>query len=176
MSGQQHTPAALYPGKDPVPILQETGWAPGSVWTGGKSRPHRDSTPDRPSRNSVAIPTELPGPCFMHITYLFMSRRDNISLTTMISRNIYVVHSSTFSRSHAAYCRVYESSAVRMILTLSAFACYRNRRVKADSNLQIHVKFQAIGSILDSKEQHRRHAPAAPIKYSLGSHTLLYRS
>jgi len=30
------------PGKDPVPILQEAGWAPGPVWTGGKSRPHRD--------------------------------------------------------------------------------------------------------------------------------------
>jgi len=26
------------PGKDPVPILQEAGWAPGPVWTGGKSR------------------------------------------------------------------------------------------------------------------------------------------
>ena len=37
------------PGKDPVPILQEAGWAPGSVWTGGKSRPHRDSIPDRPA-------------------------------------------------------------------------------------------------------------------------------
>ena len=50
------------PGKDPVPILQEAGWAPGPVWTGGKSRPHRDSIPDRPARSSVAIPTELPGP------------------------------------------------------------------------------------------------------------------
>ena len=30
------------PGKDPVPILQEAGWAAGPVWTGGKSRPHRD--------------------------------------------------------------------------------------------------------------------------------------
>jgi len=30
------------PGKDPVPILQEAGWAPVPVWTGGKSRPHRD--------------------------------------------------------------------------------------------------------------------------------------
>jgi len=29
------------PGKDPVPILQEAGWASGPVWTGGKSRPHR---------------------------------------------------------------------------------------------------------------------------------------
>ena len=50
------------PRKDPVPILQEAGWAPGPVWTGGKSRPHRDSIPDRPARSSVAIPTELPGP------------------------------------------------------------------------------------------------------------------
>jgi len=38
-------------GKDPVPILQEAGWAPGPVWTGGKSRPHRDSIPDRPVRS-----------------------------------------------------------------------------------------------------------------------------
>jgi len=36
------------PRKDPVPILQEAGWAPGPVWTGGKSRPHRDSIPDHP--------------------------------------------------------------------------------------------------------------------------------
>ena len=39
------------PGKDPVPILQGAGWAPGPVWTGGKSRPHRDSIPDRPARS-----------------------------------------------------------------------------------------------------------------------------
>ena len=39
------------PGKDPVPILQEAGWAPGPVWTGGKSRLHRDSIPDRPTRS-----------------------------------------------------------------------------------------------------------------------------
>jgi len=49
-------------GKDPVPISQEVGWAPGPVWTGGKSRPHRDSIPDLPARSSVAIPTELPSP------------------------------------------------------------------------------------------------------------------
>ena len=63
MSGQQHAPAALYPrGKDTVPILQEAGWAPGAIWTGGKSRPHRDSIPDRPAHSSIAIPTELSGP------------------------------------------------------------------------------------------------------------------
>jgi len=37
------------PGKDPVPILQEAGWVPGPVWTGGKTRPNRDSIPERPA-------------------------------------------------------------------------------------------------------------------------------
>ena len=37
------------PGKDPVPILQEAGWTPGPVWTGGKSHPHRDSILDLPA-------------------------------------------------------------------------------------------------------------------------------
>ena len=39
------------PGRDLVPILQEAGWAPEPVWTGGKSRPHEDSIPDRPARS-----------------------------------------------------------------------------------------------------------------------------
>jgi len=29
-------PGRFTPGKDPVPILQEAGWAPGAVWTGAK--------------------------------------------------------------------------------------------------------------------------------------------
>jgi len=50
MSGQQHAPAVLYPGKDPVPIVQEAGWAPGPVWTDGKSRlpPGFDPGPSSP--------------------------------------------------------------------------------------------------------------------------------
>ena len=39
------------PGKDPVPIVQEAGWAPGPVWTGGKSRPTGLRSPDRPARS-----------------------------------------------------------------------------------------------------------------------------
>jgi len=57
------------PGKGPVPILQKGGWAPGPVWTGGKSLPNRDSIPDRPDRSSIAVPTELPGPQLFTIFY-----------------------------------------------------------------------------------------------------------
>ena len=35
--GQRHDPAALYPEKDPVPIAQEAGWAPGPVRTGAEN-------------------------------------------------------------------------------------------------------------------------------------------
>ena len=45
----------LPPGKDRVPILHEARWAPGPVWTGGKSFPHRDSIPDRPARSQSLI-------------------------------------------------------------------------------------------------------------------------
>ena len=55
--------SAARPGRT-LPGTHFTGdWgAPGPVWAGGKSRPHRNWIPDRPARSSVAIPTELPGP------------------------------------------------------------------------------------------------------------------
>jgi hypothetical protein len=45
VGGQRHAPAALTPGKDPVPIVQEAGWAPGPVWIGVENltTPRRDS-------------------------------------------------------------------------------------------------------------------------------------
>ena len=58
--GQPHVLAASIPGKEPLPILQDNGWAPGPVWTSGKSRPNWDSIPDRPARSSVAIPLSYP--------------------------------------------------------------------------------------------------------------------
>ena len=53
VGGQSHDPAAFTPGKDRVPIVQEAGWAPGPVWTGGKSRPHQDSIPVLPDRSQA---------------------------------------------------------------------------------------------------------------------------
>jgi len=39
------------PGKDPVPIVQEAGWLATAGLDKRKSRPHRDSIPDRPARS-----------------------------------------------------------------------------------------------------------------------------
>jgi len=70
------------PGEDPVPILQEAGWAPGPVWTGGKTRPHRVSIPDRPARSSVAIPTELPSPLINLRLGIIQEMKPTKSITT----------------------------------------------------------------------------------------------
>ena len=52
LSGQRHAPAALYSGKDPVPITQEAGWAPGPVWTSAENlAPTRIRSPYSPARS-----------------------------------------------------------------------------------------------------------------------------
>ena len=53
------------PGEDPVPIVQEAGWAPGPVWTGAENlAPTGIRFPDRPARSQslywVCYPAHLP--------------------------------------------------------------------------------------------------------------------
>ena len=50
--GQRHAPAALYPGKYPVPFVQEAGWSPGPVWTGSENLAYTGiRSPDCPARS-----------------------------------------------------------------------------------------------------------------------------
>ena len=51
--GVRVTPRPLFtPGKDPLPIVQEAGWAPGPVWTGAEYlAPTGIRFPDRPFRS-----------------------------------------------------------------------------------------------------------------------------
>jgi len=55
--GVSVTPRPLFtPGKDPVPIVQEVGWAPGPVWTGAENlAPTRFRSPDRPARSQSKV-------------------------------------------------------------------------------------------------------------------------
>ena len=59
-------PGCFTPEKDPVPIVQEAGWAPGPVWTGAENlAPHRDLIPGQSSPQPVGIPTTLTNPRFI---------------------------------------------------------------------------------------------------------------
>jgi hypothetical protein len=62
--GQRHAPAAFKPpGKTRYPLYRRLGGPQGPVWTGAENLvPYRDSIPGPFSPQTVAIPTELPGP------------------------------------------------------------------------------------------------------------------
>ena len=62
-------------GKDQVPTLQEAGWAPGPVWTGGNSRPNRDSISDRPARSQSLYRLSYPAHVILYSTCKFSSYR-----------------------------------------------------------------------------------------------------
>jgi len=55
--GVSVTPRPLFtPGKDPVPTVQEAGWAPGAVWTGAENlSPTGIRSPDRPARSQFVL-------------------------------------------------------------------------------------------------------------------------
>jgi hypothetical protein len=63
VGGQRHASAAFTPGKDPVPIVQEAGWAPGPVWTGVENlAPTRIRSPDRPACSESYTDWAIPAP------------------------------------------------------------------------------------------------------------------
>ena len=47
-------PGRFTPENDPVPIIEEAGWAPGSVWTGRRCLPPRNSIQGQSSLERVA--------------------------------------------------------------------------------------------------------------------------
>ena len=50
--GSAPRPGPFIPGKEPVPIVQEAGWAPGPVWTGAENlAPTGLRSPDSPARS-----------------------------------------------------------------------------------------------------------------------------
>ena len=73
----------LPPGKDPVLIVQEAGWAPGPVWTGGKSLPPRDSIPDRPAPSQSLY--RLSYPTHIRVVYNVHKLRVHVEISSSLS-------------------------------------------------------------------------------------------
>jgi len=58
----------LPPGKSPVPIVQEAGWVPGSVWTGAENlAPTGIRSPDRPARSQSLYRLSYPAHMYLCI-------------------------------------------------------------------------------------------------------------
>jgi len=71
--GVNATPRPLYPGKDPVPIVQEAGWASGPVCTGAENlAPTAIRFPDRPARNELLYRLRNPEPSRVHVSLVIL--------------------------------------------------------------------------------------------------------
>jgi hypothetical protein len=91
VGGQRHASAAFTPGKDPLPIVQEAGWAPGPVWTGEESVALTGiPSPDRPARSeslyrlSYADPLKESGATFKGVQFVLRHRKLIVSLNEKI--------------------------------------------------------------------------------------------
>ena len=71
--GVSITPQSLFiPWKEPVPIAQEDGWAPGPVWTGAENlaSPTGIRSPDRPARSQLLYSLRYPAHGTPYTRYL----------------------------------------------------------------------------------------------------------
>ena len=63
VGGQHHAPTAESRERNPVPIVQEAGWVPRSVWTSAeKIFLSGIRSPDRPDRSESFYRLHYPGP------------------------------------------------------------------------------------------------------------------
>ena len=93
MRGQHHAPAALYPGKESIPIVQEAVWAPGPVWTGAENlaatgiRP-----PDRQARSQSLYRLRYPAhtKIYTHENFMrqFMTRNDAVFMLLQLHTSL----------------------------------------------------------------------------------------
>ena len=69
VGGQRLAPAAFAPGKEPGPIVQEAGWAPGLVWRGAENLASTGiRSPNLRARSESLYGLSYPGPYYTHVT------------------------------------------------------------------------------------------------------------
>jgi hypothetical protein len=79
-------PGRFTPGKEPVPLVQEAGWAPGPVWTCAKNlAPIGIRSPDRPSRSKSLYRLRYPAHSRNEYQEYFLGCKDGrcVWLTTL---------------------------------------------------------------------------------------------
>jgi len=163
VSGQQHAPASLYPRKEPVPILQETGWAPGPVWTGGKSRPRRDSIPDLPARSQSLYRLSYPGHCTRDVNFrklgsIYAAKMPQNSLWFDIQRDEIIWPVRETAKKHTAWvrgfpiCLIVRSARLCRVVLLShsssSVRCYLIIRRQLNLAVFSHVQYHTASSRL----------------------------
>ena len=82
-------PGRFTPGKDPVPIVQEAGWAPGPVWKDGENHtPTGTRSPDRPAHSESLYWLSYPGPLVKYARKYII---DHVQVSVAFAINISVL-------------------------------------------------------------------------------------
>jgi hypothetical protein len=111
------SPGRFTPVEDPVPIVQEAGWAPGPVWTCAKNlAPTWIRSPDRPARSQslywlsypARLLTKWVGICSV---YTFPSAGHEIIISQPAGNE---------ATSHSNHNRPFLPTAVRVVMTYHA--------------------------------------------------------
>ena len=102
--GVSSTPRPLFtPGKDPVPIVQEAGWATGAVWTGAENLAVIGiRSPDRPARSQSMY----------RLSYPPLKNGHNI----VIHRRLFILCSENMLPCHIPKLKP-DNSYVRVVIT-----------------------------------------------------------
>ena len=108
------------PGKYPVPIVQEVGWAPGPVWTGMENLAHtRIRSPNRPAYSQSLYRLSY----LAHIYSYGMVHFTCIDISSLVGKR---THSSTYKTDYTATCKTYRTITVHTTVCLKTDPRVRN--------------------------------------------------
>ena len=135
------------PGKDPVPIVQEAGWAPRPVWTGGTSLPHRDSMPDPPARSQSLYRLSYPNICMYIYVYKCLAlpkliKSNIIYQFYFVSLLIHEFRPEDIFRNKGTYANRDYASGISLRVTVLCFR--RSNKIFAETHLTMNAKWKLL--------------------------------
>ena len=105
VDGQRHAPAALPPGKDTVPIVEEVGWASEPVCTSAENlAPTRIRSPDRPARSESLYRLRYPCPPLRDSKNYFCHLKRPLEIRQGIISYLHPLHLCPFPLSLSRIC------------------------------------------------------------------------
>ena len=125
--GVSVTPRPFFtPGEDPVPIVQEAGWAPGPVWTAAENLALTGiRSPDRPARSQSLLRLSYPAHIHIHIRELFSQLQPSVLFCfTTILKNLLllsIINEYEILFSRLSYIFVY-SRPVLLLVSENVYA------------------------------------------------------
>ena len=102
----------LPPGKDPVPIVREAGWAPGPVWIGAENlAPTGIWSPDLPARNESLYQLRYPQ---LQQTCEFLCKELSDARAFKVKIKLLYKHVMELNVSHFLSCKTYSESSTSL--------------------------------------------------------------